>query len=92
MSDKHPTQAIPDDGRKGAPAGMDDARPSGRTGGGESGGGPYPNPHTGKGEKARDEGFGTHGGQSVNGYHGPQQLGDREVTPGGNTNAGGKTG
>ena len=40
---------------------------------GESGGGAYPNPHTGK-DKA-----GFHGGQSVAGYFGTGQLGDEEV-------------
>jgi hypothetical protein len=40
---------------------------------GESGGGPYPNPHGGK-----DEG-GFHGGQSVMGYFGKGQLGDEDV-------------
>ena len=92
MADKHPTQAIPDDGRKGAADGTNRADASGRGGRGESGGGSYPNPHTGKSEKARKEGFGEHGGQTVTGYHGPQQLGDEEIKPGGNPNAGGKTG
>jgi hypothetical protein len=40
---------------------------------GQSGGGPYPNPHTGK------EGGGFHGGQSVMGYHGTGQLGSEDV-------------
>ena len=91
MSDKHPTQAIPADGREGAPDGTNQPDAAGRGGMGESGGGPYPNPHTGKSEEERKEGFGEHGGQSVMGYHGTQQLGDKEVKPGGNPNAGGKT-
>jgi hypothetical protein len=41
---------------------------------GESGGGPYPNPHTGKGGEG-----GFHGGQSVAGYFGKGQLGDKDV-------------
>jgi len=92
MADKHPTQAIPSDGLKGAPDGTNTPDAAGRGGSGESGGGPYPNPHTGKSAKERREGFGEHGGQSVAGYHGPKQLGDREVEPGGNPNSGGKTG
>ena len=40
---------------------------------GESGGGSYPNPHTGK-----DKGS-FHGGQSVAGYFGTGQLGDKET-------------
>jgi hypothetical protein len=41
--------------------------------GGQSGGGAYPNPHTGK-----EEG-GFHGGQSGAGYFGKGQLGDKDV-------------
>jgi len=40
---------------------------------GESGGGAYPNPHTGK-DKGR-----FHGGQSEPGYFGKGQLGDKDV-------------
>jgi hypothetical protein len=40
---------------------------------GESGGGAYPNPHSGK------EAGGFHGGQSVAGYFGKGQLGDKDV-------------
>jgi len=56
-------------------------------GGGESGGGPYPNPHTGKsGKKGFD------GGQSAKRYHGSGQLGNRPTRPGGNANVGGSKG
>jgi hypothetical protein len=41
---------------------------------GESGGGAYPNPHSGK----TDEG-GFHGGQSRQGYYGKGQLGEKDV-------------
>lgn len=49
----------------------EDATP-GRSSGGESGGGSYDNPHTGK--EARGESKGFEGGQSVQGYYGPGQL------------------
>ena len=45
-----------------------------RSGGGDSGGGAYPNPHTGK--KGGDTGFMGHGGQSDMAYHGEGQLGE----------------
>lgn len=40
---------------------------------GESGGGAYPNPHSGK-KRGK-----FHGGQSVMGYHGKGQLGSKKV-------------
>ena len=42
---------------------------------GESGGGAYPNPHSGKDKDSGD----FHGGQSVMGYHGKGQLGATDV-------------
>lgn len=50
---------------------------NGRSGGGDSGGGAYPNPHTGK--EGKRGGFLDHGGQTDMGYHGPGQLGDEQV-------------
>ena len=41
---------------------------------GESGGGPYPNPHSGK-----DKAGNFKGGQSDQSYHGDGQLGDEEL-------------
>lgn len=59
----------------------DDDKMNGRSGGGDSGGGAYPNPHSGKAPK--DAGF--TGGQTDKAYHGSGRLGDRKV--GGNANA-----
>lgn len=56
---------------------------TGRSGGGDSGGGAYPNPHTGK--KPKNGGFMGHGGQTEMPYHGSGQLGEQET--GGNDNA-----
>ena len=56
---------------------------NGREGGGDSGGGAYPNPHTGK--EGTNGGFMGHGGQTEMAYHGTGQLGEQEV--GGNGNA-----
>ena len=57
---------------------------SGVEGGGQSGGGAYPNPHSGK-EEGGMSGFGGHGGQSGMEYHGTGQLGRDKV--GENANA-----
>jgi hypothetical protein len=51
---------------------------NGSTGGGQAGGGAYPNPHTGK-EGGGNEGFMGHGGQTEMPYHGSGQLGDQDV-------------
>jgi hypothetical protein len=50
---------------------------AGRNGGGDSAGGSYPNPHSGK--KPRNGGFMGHGGQSEMAYHGHSQLGDKDL-------------
>jgi hypothetical protein len=55
---------------------MDD-KINGRGGGGDSGGGPYPNPHRGKDPKGG--GFLSHGGQTDMAYHGHGQLGGKKV-------------
>ena len=60
-------------------------RRTGAKGGGQSGGGPYPNPHTGKEEGDTGGGFMGHGGQSEMEYHGTGRLGEKKV--GGNANA-----
>jgi hypothetical protein len=58
---------------------------SGRGGGGDSGGGAYPNPHTGKEGEGDREGWMGHGGQTEMPYHGKGRLGDEEA--GDNSNA-----
>ena len=53
-----------------------------KQGGGESGGGAYPNPHRGiEGDNAGSapEDFTGHGGQTEIGYHGPGQLGGEKA-------------
>jgi hypothetical protein len=56
---------------------------SGRGGGGDSGGGAYPNPHSGK--EAKRGGFMDHGGQTEMPYHGTGRLGEKKT--GDNANA-----
>ena len=51
---------------------------NGRLGGGDSGGGAYPNPHSGK-EGGGREGYMGHGGQTEVPYHGTGQLGEQDV-------------
>lgn len=46
---------------------------TGKGGGGESGGGAYPNPHTGKELRGEKRGF-IEGGQSENRYYGPKDA------------------
>ncbi len=58
---------------------------NGRLGGGDSGGGAYPNPHSGKEGKGGREGYMGHGGQTEMPYHGTGQLGEQDV--GGTDNA-----
>jgi hypothetical protein len=55
---------------------MDD-KANGRRGGGESGGGAYPNPHRGK--RGGKDGFLGGGGQTERAYHGEGRLGDAET-------------
>lgn len=64
MNDKTPVQADGRGTRKGAPDGVSQERTDSRGGGGESGGGAYPNPHTGKDGDGDFGGFTGHGGQT----------------------------
>lgn len=59
--------------------GVSGSETHGRSSGGESGGGSYDNPHTGKEE--RGEGGGFEGGQSVQGYFGPGQVDGEKADP-----------
>ena len=55
-------------------------------GGGDSGGGAYPNPHTGK--EGKGGGFMSHGGQTDIAYHGGEQLGEQSQGDNANSAAG----
>jgi hypothetical protein len=77
MTDRDPTK------RPGVRDGQDPIAETGRRGGGDSQGGAYPNPHTGK--KPKGGGFMGHGGQSEMAYHGKGQLGEEVLE--GNENA-----
>jgi hypothetical protein len=57
--------------------GVSDAGTHGRSVGGESGGGAYPNPHSGKEERGEGGGFG--GGQSEQCYYGGGKLDGKEA-------------
>lgn len=72
MTDKQPMQA---DGTGTEPHVPDESGEvaSRRDSGGESQGGAYPNPHTGK------EGGHFHGGQTERAYHGTGRLGDQKT-------------
>lgn len=59
--------------------GVGQSRVKGREDPGESGGGAYPNPHSGKASKNDPADFLGHGGQTEQAYHGPGQLGDDAV-------------
>lgn len=81
MSDKVPMPVSGNPDTKGAPDGVGASPASnggddvhGRSTGGESGGGAYPNPHAGK--VATNTGFMAHGGQSEIAYHGGGQAGE----------------
>lgn len=87
MKNKEPTQPEVDHSRKGRSDGTN--RPEGN---GQSAGGAYPDRSAEDGRKEPEHGLDRHGGQSVIGYHGPQQLGEEEIEPGGNPNAGSKSG
>ena len=55
-------------------------RETGTEGTGQSGGGFYPNPHTGKtGKSGKSNSFLGHGGQSEMEYHGTGQLGQQKT-------------
>jgi len=86
MTDKQKMQA---DGKDGATAATHDGT-NDPEGAGQSQGGAYPNPHTGK--TPQNGGFMGHGGQSEIGYHGHGQLGDEDVEGEDNQNSGTKKG
>lgn len=66
------------DGVSASPSESEGANIQGRSAGGESGGGAYPNPKSGK--AGTNSGFMGHGGQTDIGYHGGEQAGDNDGT------------
>lgn len=92
MTTKQPVQADGKGNRSRKSDGVGDEGTHGKQGGGESGGGAYPNPHRGKKPEAKPESFLGHGGQSEIGYHGAGQLGDEKVGDGKNRNSPTKSG
>jgi hypothetical protein len=98
MSDKVQAPVPGDPASKGAPDGVSDSPGGGassdvhgRSEGGESGGGAYPNPHAGKTET--NTGFMAHGGQTDIAYHGGGQAGEDSGSAGnGVTGSGGGDG
>ncbi len=85
MASKVPTPVAGGDGHKGEADGVN-TDPGARTAGGESGGGAYPNPHTGK-EGSEQGGFMGHGGQTEIAYSGTGQGGHDDDKDIGNENA-----
>lgn len=79
MRDKQPMQANGDDKARGNSDGVSDTDTHGKKGGGESGGGNYPNPHRGKTPDSSPEDYMGHGGQTEIAYHGTGQLGEEET-------------
>ncbi len=94
MTDKVPMPVSGNPESKGAPDGVSgspggDADVHGRSAGGESGGGAYPNPN--KGRTPTSGGFMGHGGQTEMDYHGGGQAGtDGEDAPNAVTGSSGK--
>ena len=87
MSDDKTAMPVDGSGTKAHPADengelasrRDADMPGGLPNTGESGGGAYPNPHSGKEGEGEFE-----GGQSVKAYHGSGQLGSQDVGDNGN--------
>jgi hypothetical protein len=79
MTDKQPMQAAGGSGHKGADDGVNDT-PGKKGGGGESGGGAYPNPQTGK--TPENSGVMGHGGQTDIDYSGPPGAEGNAATKG----------
>ena len=83
MSDKQPVQAMGDGDNARHADGVSDT--PGKKVGGESSGGAYPNPQTGK--KSDESGFMGHGGQAEIAYSGTGQGGHDDDPEVGNKNA-----
>lgn len=73
MADDTPPVSQSDKSQGEKPDDADMESLTGKGGAGESGGGAYPNPHTGKQERGEKRGF-VEGGESENRYFGPRHA------------------
>jgi hypothetical protein len=71
LTDRRSAQVVENSSKAAQPK----SRPDGPAQTGESGGGPYPNPHSGK-----DKSGSFKGGQSDQAYYGGGQLGEKELS------------
>lgn len=89
MPDRKPNAPEPYGDDMLSPREREDAqRLTARGHGGQSAGGDYPNPHSGKEGGDAGGGYEGHGGQTEIAYHGPEQLGERTLRPNPNAPAG----
>lgn len=76
---KDPSRKTPGKEEREARERVVSATSAGQKDGGQSGGGPYPNPHTGKKGGDSGGGYSDHGGSTEMPYHGTGQLGEQKT-------------